>query len=149
MAKANPLFVDSTKLPGDSIGTQFELSRVLLYDEESLLVLITNQLGEVTSMPMTLNEEDVYQTRVWLRHQKSFTYQFVIEKGGQRVLQSVPKQARAQYAILERWEPVLAEPGAVVHLEPEPVDRAPEAASPTRIPEHARSVASLIEKFRF
>lgn len=144
MAKANPLFIDSTKMTGDSIGTQFELSGVAIYEDEELFVLITNSLGEVTQMPLHINGDFNYQTKAWLRHQKSFTYQYVIDKGGQRFLQSVAKQARAQYAILDSWEPVLAEPGALPAREAETA-----APSPANIPEHVKSVASLMEKFGF
>lgn len=143
MAKANPLFIDSTKMTGDSIGTQFEVSRVAVYENETLVVLITNHLNEVTRTPLNINADLEYQTRVWLGHQKTFTYQFAIEKGGQRILQSVPKKARAQYAILEKWEPVLAEPDAVVEAEAGMTDLQ------TTIPEHAKTVARLIEKFGF
>lgn len=143
MAKANPLFIDSTKMTGDSIGTQFELSRVALYEDEELFVLITNSLGEVTQMPLKINADLNYQTKAWLRHQKSFSYQYVIEKKGTRFLQSVSKQARAQYAIIDIWEPVLAEPGALPARQAEP------AISPGNIPDHVKSVASLMEKFGF
>ncbi len=143
MAKANPLFIDSTKMTGDSIGTQFEVSKIAIYEDEVLVVLITNHLNEVTRTLMNLNEDMGYQARVWLGHQKTFTYQFAIEKGGQRILQSIAKKARAQYAILEKWEPVLAEPDAVAEGE------AAAPAPQTTIPEHARTVANLIEKFNF
>lgn len=146
MAKANPLFIDSTKLHGDSIGTQIELSRVLLYEGEDLAVLITNHLGEVRQVTMTINEDLNYQTKVWLNHQKTFSYQFVINQGDKRFLQSVEKKARAQYAIVERWQPVLAEPGAEV-LPKEVAERV--ALSGTNIPDHVKSVASLIDKFGF
>ncbi len=144
MAKANPLFIDSTKMTGDSIGTQFELSGVGLYEDEEIFVLITNALGEVTQMPLKMNADCNYQTKAWLRHQKSFYYQYVIEKNGQRFLQSVAKQARAQYAILDKWEPVLAEPGALPAREAQPA-----ISAPANIPDHVKSVASLMEKFGF
>ncbi len=143
MAKANPLFIDSTKMTGDSIGTQFELSAVCLYEDEELFVFITNQTGEVTQMPLKMNADLNFQTKAWLRHQKSFSYQYVIEKGGQRFLQSVSRQARAQYAILDVWEPVLADPDAM------PAREAEIASEPANIPDHVKSVASLIEKFGF
>ncbi len=143
MAKSNPLFVDSTKLSGDSIGTQIELGQIGLYEGEELYVLITNHLGEVRHVTMNLNSELTYQTRVWLNHQKTFAYQFVIQKDGKRILQSVEKKARAQYAIVDRWEPVLAEPN--------PIEVEPQQAveTNTNIPDHVKSVASLIEKFGF
>lgn len=145
MAKANPLFIDSTKMVGDSIGTQFEVSKIALYEGEGLFVLITNHLGTVTRMPMVLNEELNYQTKVWLAHQKQFSYQFVIEKDGQRVLQSAPQKNRAKYAILEKWEPVLAEeqadPGEPCELSISEMQ--------TNIPELSKSLAGLIDKFGF
>lgn len=145
MAKANPLFIDSTKMTGDLIGTLIELKDVILYDEETLHVLITNHLGQISHQPMALNEDLNYQSRVWLNHQKNFTYQFVVAKGENRFLESVPKQARAQHAIVDEWVPVLAEPGSVL---PNNFDMRPAApAANTRIPEHAKSVASLLEKF--
>ena len=145
MAKANPLFIDSTKMVGDSIGTQFEVSKIALYEDEALFVLITNHLGTVTRMPMVLNEELNYQTKVWLAHQKTFSYQFVIEKNGERILQSALQKNRAKYAILEKWVPVLAEahadPGVPCELS------VPEMQS--NIPELSKSLASLIDKFGF
>lgn len=139
--KTNPLFVDSTKMTGDSIGTQIELSRIALYEGEVLKVIVTDHMSEVTSMEMNLNEELNYQARVWMRHQKSFTYQFVIEKDQRRILQSAPKQVRAKYAILDQWTPVLAEENIP------PVET--EAPVSANIHTQVRSVASLIEKFRF
>lgn len=145
MAKANPLFIDSTKMVGDSIGTQFEVSRVALYDDEALFVLITNDVGAVTRQKMNLNDELNYQARVWLGHQKSFTYQFALEKNEQRILQSAPKKARVKYAILEKWEPVLADEHADQGAPPEvSVDQ-----MQANIPEMTKSVASLIDKFGF
>lgn len=142
--KSNPLFVDSTKMTGDSIGTQFELGKILIYDEDSLHVCVTLPGGEVTEMKMTLNAEGNFQAKVWLRHQKSFSYQFVIERDGKRILQSVARQARAQYAILDQWEPVLAEPNALPAKSMESL-QTPHAS----IPDHVKSVASLMEKFGF
>jgi hypothetical protein len=145
MAKANPLFIDSTKMIGDSIGTQFEVSKIALYEGEGLFVLITNHLGTVTRMPMVLNEELNYQTKVWLAHQKQFSYQFVIEKDGQRILQSAPQKNRAKYAILEKWEPVLAEE----HADPGEPCELSVSEMQTNIPELSKSLAGLIDKFGF
>lgn len=145
MAKANPLFIDSTKMHGDSIGTQVELSRVVLYEGEDLFVLITNHLGEVREVRMSINEDLSYQTRVWLNHQKTFSYRFVINQGEKHFLQSVEKKARAQYAIVDRWEPVLAEARAVSTGEE---FESATALGPS-IPDHVKSVASLIDKFGF
>lgn len=145
MAKANPLFIDSTKMVGDSIGTQFEVSKIALYEDEALFVLITNHLGTVTRMPMVLNDELNYQTKVWLAHQKTFSYQFVIEKNGERFLQSASQKNRAKYAILEKWEPVLAEE----HADPGELPELSMDQMQTNIPELSKSLASLIDKFGF
>jgi hypothetical protein len=145
MGKANPLFIDSTKMTGDLIGTLIELEKVVLYESETLYVLITLPSGEVQHMAMTINDDLNYQTRVWLNHQKAFTYQFAIGEGEKRILESVPKQARAQHAIVEEWVPVLSEPGAAIQTKAE--FRPPPVNPAHRIPEHAKSVASLLEKF--
>lgn len=145
MAKANPLFIDSTKMVGDSIGTQFEVSQIALYEDEALFVLITNHLGTVTRMPMVLNEDLNYQTKVWLAHQKTFSYQFVIEKNGERVLQSALQKNRAKYAILEKWVPVLAE----AHADPGIPCELGVSEIQSNIPELSKSLASLIDKFGF
>jgi hypothetical protein len=151
MAKSNPLFVDSTILHGDRIGTQIELAGALIYDDESLMVVVTNHLGESHHISMraadgTLN----YQARAWLGHQKTVTYQFVIEKNGQRILESPKKQGRAQYAILDTWEPILAEKGtpALNAAIVEPVEPHKDEAH-VSTGEYAKSVASLIEKWGF
>lgn len=144
MSKANPLFIDSTKMTGDLIGTLVELEKVVLYEGETLYVLVTLKTGEVQHLPMTVNDELNYQTRVWLNHQKTFTYQFAIGQGDKRILETAPKQARAQHAIIEEWQPVLSEPGAVI----QPKTEFRPAINPAhRIPEHAKTVASLLEKF--
>lgn len=145
MAKANPLFIDSTKMVGESVGTQFELSRVALYEGEGLFVLITTHQGTVTRMPMILNDELNYQAKVWLAHQKTFSYQFVIEKDGTRILQSAPQKNRAKYAILEKWEPVLAD----AHADPGTPPEISVSEMQTNIPELSKSLASLIDKFGF
>ncbi|MGE4133579.1 MAG: hypothetical protein AB7F86_18225 [Bdellovibrionales bacterium] len=144
MIKANPLFVDSTKMTGETIGTHVELNGVAVYEEETLFVLITDHLGGTQQFAMHLNDELVYRARVWLSHQRTFSYQFVIVRGDLILLESASKQARAQHAVTDRWEPVLAEPGSLLsaRLEtPMPRDNS--------IPEQAKSLASLIEKFRF
>jgi hypothetical protein len=149
MAKANPLFVDSTKLHGDCIGTQFELNNVLIYDDETLAVFVTNHLGKTVRMPMKHSDTGTFEARVMLSHQKPVTYQFVIEKNGQAIFQSTAVQARAQYAIIEDWQPVET-------TEPLPVTVETGATPPpTRAPDrelnmaadYALTIKALIEKW--
>lgn len=157
MAKSNPLFVDSTKLQGDAIGSQFELTKVLIYDDEALAVIVTNHLGSSQRVLMKFNENvGHYEARALLNHQKSITYQFVIERSGRRILQSAPKQTRAQYAILEEWEPLRSR-GMVLagHVDPADLPDAKPAGAASSVPapesnwpaESARNVKSLIEKW--
>lgn len=143
MAKSNPLFVDSTLLHGDRIGTQIELGKILLYDDESVVLILTNHLNESRHVPMKLGEEGNYQTRVFLSHQKTITFRFVVEKEGRVLLQSAIYHARAQYAILEEWKPVFEEP--TVALNPPTTPKAKHSV-PT-VAEYTRGVASLIEKW--
>ena len=147
MAKSNPLFVDSTLLHGDRIGTQFELSRILIYDEESVIVTITNHLGEVHHVVMKSTDDGAYQAKVWLSHQKMITYRFSVERGGRSLFESREYKARAQYALLEDWQPI-DEP-AVLTENPSPAPALPVAVRDTPPPalNYTRSVASLIEKW--
>lgn len=152
--KANPLFVDSTKLYGGCIGTQFELNRLLIYDDETLAVLVTNHDGKTVRIPMPFCDESTYAANVMLSHQKPITYQFVIEKNGQVIFKSLAFQSRAQHAIVEDWQPVESE----TLLPPiyEPAALAPTAsASPPASPvtdvraaaDYAMSIKALIEKW--
>ena len=109
MTKSNPLFVDSTKTRGDLIGTQIELRNVMVYDDETLSVLVTNNHGMSTRTPLKVLDYRSYDARVHLNHQTHVTYQFVIEKDGQILWLSAQHTGRAQYAIVEVWEPLIDE----------------------------------------
>ena len=109
MTKSNPLFVDSTKFRGDPIGTQIELRKAMVYDDEQLFVLVTNNQGMTTRTPMKVLDYRSYEARVHLNHQTHVSYQFVIERDGKLQFQSMQYTGRAQYAIVEDWEPVLGE----------------------------------------
>jgi len=145
MAKSNPLFVDSTILHGDRIGTQIELGKILPYDDEMVVVQITNQLGEIQRVVMKLNDEHRYHARVWLGHQKSITYRFVIEKDGKEFLQSSTRQGRAQYAIIDDWVPVLPDGHVQFPIEKSSLE-IPQASGAV-LGEYVSSVANLIDKW--
>jgi hypothetical protein len=147
MAKSNPLFVDSTKFHGDRIGTQIELNNVMVYDDEILVVKIIDHSDEEHRVPMQMLNECVYVARVWLSHQKTISYWFEIEKDGQTLLASSRHQARAQYAIIEDWQPQL--PNQQAETEAMPVDGANALGigeSPWAA-DYASTVESLIEKW--
>jgi hypothetical protein len=144
MAKNNPLFVDSTLLHGDRISTQIELHKVLIYDDETLFVVLTNQLGETQRVPMKLSTELNFQARVWLGHQKSITFRFVLEKRGREALQSATYKARAQYALIEDWEPAWGDDVAKIKEDAKPLALLPNAPLPG---DYASTVSSLIQKW--
>lgn len=146
MTKTNPLFVDSTKLHGDSIGTHVELKNVMVYDGEELILLVTNHQGVAIRVPMKASEERSFEARIHLNHQKAITYQFVIEKDGRTVLQSAVYRGRAQYALIEDWQPL----GVTGAPTPEPAKLAGTAKDATEKGwpgEYAKSVRGLIEKW--
>ena len=142
MTKMNPLFVDSTKFQGDLIATQFELKNLVVYDTEALYVVVTNEKGIAMRMQMKPMEKDGYEARVHLNLQTPITYQFIIESEGKRILQSVPEKTRVQYAIVEDWRPVLADPTQIFEMEslqdaPVRVAEPPAATLPPRKPNAA------------
>jgi hypothetical protein len=144
MAKSNPLFVDSTKLHGDRIGTQVELCNVMIYDDEALLVVITDHQGGNHRVPLKVSDDRNYQGRVWLGHQKAIHYYFVVEKNGRMLWRSANFQGRAQYAIIEEWQPVV---GEIDNLRPpEPSLSLEHEAQPVPV-NYLTSVSSLIDKW--
>jgi len=144
MTKLNPLFIDSTKTHGDSIGTHVELKNVAVYDGEDLFVVVTNHQGVAMRVPMKMQvDENNYEARVHLNHQKAITYQFVVEKDGQLVLQSATLRTRAQYAIIEDWQPIGADTPPPVAA-PADDGRDPNKPWPG---EYAKSVKGLIDKW--
>lgn len=148
MAKNNPLFVDSTLLHGDRIGTQIELNQVMVYEGESVSVLIINHLGESRQVPLKANDEGGFQARVFLSHQKVITYRFLLERDGKVFLQSTAKQLRVQYAIIEDWSPAQSgeEVPSAVLSEPKPVAKRPLLEKPFKS-EYTKDVVALIEKW--
>jgi hypothetical protein len=153
MTKMNPLFVDSTKFQGDTIASQIELSDVFVYDDELVFVLMTNHLGVRSKSPMKRVTEWTFEARMHLNHQKTVAYQFVIEKEGAIVMQSAVHKSRAQYAIIEKWQPCL-EPEAIeaaiapLVKESLPPQRPPMPRRDANWPkEYSSSVKSLIDKW--
>ena len=110
MTKSNPLFVDSTKFHGEQIGTKIELNRILVYNDEKVIAVVTDHEGKAQRIPMEPTEENGrYEARVWLSHQKPVTYRFVIERNGSAQLRTAERKSRAQYAIIEDWDPIISD----------------------------------------
>jgi hypothetical protein len=112
MTKSNPLFVDSTKTRGDLIASQIELRNCQIFDDEQLFVLVTNNHGMSTRTQMKVLDYRSYDAKVHLNHQTHVTFQFIIEKDGKVLWLSAQHNARAQYVIVEMWEP-LTDPNAI------------------------------------
>lgn len=110
MSRTNPLFVDSTKLYGETIATQFELEGLLLRDDEKVSAKIIRKNGEEMIIPMRLIDNGNYEGRTWLGHQESFNLQFFVTVGPNVVLSSRPKRMVATYVISEKWQPNLESP---------------------------------------
>jgi hypothetical protein len=103
-SKLNPLFVDSTKGFGESVGTRVELSGVSVLAGESVFARIQDKFGRDQIVSLA-KEENVYAGRIWLTHQQMITYEFFIEKDGVRVANSVPRQILASHMIIDQWHP--------------------------------------------
>jgi hypothetical protein len=103
--KSNPLFIDSTKFHGDLISTQFELRRILVYEGETIFVVISRDQGDSRRFPMKLMDDGSYSARMHLNHQTLITYRFEIEIEGKVIFSSASYRARVQYAIVNDWEP--------------------------------------------
>lgn len=162
MTKSNPLFVDSTKFHGDLIGTQIELRNVMIYDGEALFAVVVNQQGQPKRMPMKQMDERSFDVRLHLNHQTKISYRFEVERDGRIFLRSPDYTGRAQYAILEEWQPILdgVTPPPVVTMvqganpappaAPPSPPKSPEAPTPpTWARDSAANVRSLLDKFEF
>lgn len=164
MTKHNPLFVDSTKFHGDVICTQIELKNVILHDGEILLVMITNHQDVSRRLQMKPVDDRTYEAKIHLNHQTPVTYRFVIEKDGERVFQSANLKARAQYALIEDWEPFFKDdedqtespaPAETPQSPTEdskaekPAPQSPALPTASRVRETSMNVRTIIEKWGF
>jgi hypothetical protein len=156
MAKNNPLFVDSTKLRGDRIATQIELTNILLYDDEAAFILIQTPQDGILKIPLRLSEESLleenrYEAQAWLGHQDTVSYKFTIEKFGTLLFQSAWEEVRAQYAIVTPWKPKLIDAAELPQTQPTPqAESAYDKRRPmTSVESSAHGLSSLIDKWGF
>jgi hypothetical protein len=154
MTKSNPLFVDSTRFHGDLIATHIELKNVILRDGENLYVNVTNHQGVLRRLVMKPLDERSFEAKLHLNHQTLTTYQFVIEKDGLPLYFSAALKTRAQYALIETWEPVLDDSVGAPAIEiVQEEEAAPAPATPAKrsdsnwARESSMNVATLIEKW--
>jgi len=151
MSKTNPLFVDSTKMRGDRIGTQVEVQNIILHDGEKLFITVLGQQGQPMNTELEPMDETSYGGRVLLKHLEGISYQFVIEAGEARLFHSTIKQARAEHALVDKWEPVMEEVVSLMDLKREEIAASPAASAPSSdrkwISDAARTGQSLLEKW--
>ena len=147
MTKTNPLFVDSTKIRGDRIGTQVELNKVILYDGEKLFVTILAEQGQPVHTPMEAMDEHSFGACILLKHLEKFSYQFVIEENERRVFQSGILHGRAEHAVVATWEPATEEVVPLLEVKREVAATPAPPSRPAWISNAARAAESLVEKF--
>lgn len=154
MAKSNPLFVDSTLLRGDTIGTQIELGDVLLFDGEALYLVLLNENSEEICLPMAATGDTSYEAFVRLVHQRPVRFYFGIAKEGELLYRTHDYERIAMYALIETWNPIevyqpLLKPAAPVADEPVAIEN-PAGTVKEEVPlanldnSHARSAPVLM-----
>jgi len=154
--KSNPLFIDSTKFHGDVICTQFDLRHILIYDDETVFVIVNTAEGESTRMPMKALDEGGYSARVHLNHQTLISYRFEIEKAGSAFLYSRGFKTRVQYAIVTDWSPTDEDPKTFAEVSQGSTSIVPfedKSGSPLAREEWPRtqvaSIRSMMDRFGF
>ena len=103
--KENPLFVDSTKTRGDNIKALFELSDLLLRDNERLIIKVVEEPQGRQHEVLLRTDEDAYNARVFLQHQNKIRYQFVVLDETKVLMTSRIYEDRVNYLIENKWEP--------------------------------------------
>ncbi len=147
MTKNNPLFVDSTKLPGDLIPCHVELKKILLLDGEHLSLHLLNHEGQLIKKEMEPSEQNCFETRLHLNHQTQIHYQFVIEdENKEEIFKSQVYTERAQYALVEDWEPCADKPSLPTMNSPK---TEPTLSGSTWRREPTPSYRELMEKWGF
>lgn len=139
MAKHNPLFVDSTLLRGDSIGTQIELSDVVVLEGEAIYLVLLNEDNEETCMALNQIGDTSYDVFVRLVHQRPVTFYFGIAKDGELLFRSQDYQRIASYALLETWIP------KEIPVESKKAATAPPLTEKSRVPLAGIDAAELSE----
>ncbi|MDC0980141.1 hypothetical protein OAQ84_00250 [Bdellovibrionales bacterium] len=106
MSRSNPLFVDSTKSNGDGVGTQIELTGLVLREDERASCLLTDSKGRERYILLKDEGEGRFSGQTWLNHQEEITLRFIVEgEGGGSVIESPLIKREASYALVEAWSP--------------------------------------------
>ena len=102
--KENPLFVDSTKTRGDNIKVNFELSNLLLRDDERLILKVIEEPQGRQHEVLMRSQDNLYTARLFLQHQNKIKFQFVVLKDDKVELVSPAFDDRAHYIIESLWD---------------------------------------------
>lgn len=156
MTKGNPLFVDSTKLKSDSIGVHIELTNLILHDEESVFIKVTNEKGQINRTALKYSsEEGVAQGQLWLFHQQKVTYQFYIVKDQNIIFTTDVVESRASYILQHKWQPcfktssLLKVQKSVSSPKPKSKERSQKKAANESVSRGVERVSSVMAKWGF
>ena len=107
MKKNNPLFVDSTKFHGDTVATEVELTKLLLFEGEEVFINILDGQQVVQKQKLIYeSESQIYKVCVWLNYQKVIKYFFSIEQENNIVFKTQERSTKATYLIKDEWAPM-------------------------------------------
>jgi len=101
MKKANPLFVDSTKMSGDTVATKVELRGITPFDGELIQVKVTERSGDQQSVDLERKDDTLVTGYIILHHQQEFVYEFTVSRMGEILHKTEPKSIRAFYVLEE------------------------------------------------
>lgn len=152
--KQNPLFIDSTKIQGDSIKVQFELKNLLLYDGETLHLKLYEAPQKQLHERQMEYEDKFWTTKIFLRHKNQILFQYFIKKGDRVLFQSPVHQQLSCYVVESLWEPDFQESSLDQELEKHLQDsRAFHpyslAKSASRMDDPKLSLGGLVKKWGF
>ena len=106
--KHNPLFVDSTKVHGDSVPTIFELYRIFLYEGEKVYLYVEESNGNFHREVLKFNEKNqCWSTYLYLAHQTRVRFQYIIKNNDEVVFKSQQYSDLAKYNLETQWSPCL------------------------------------------
>lgn len=113
MGKHNPLFADSTLLRGHEIRTVIELHGVMLYEGESLYLVMINSEGQEKYARMR-DEVTHFEVMVLLSHEVPAHFYFGVESDQKLLFRSLTIQRVPRYTLIETWAPANASHSSLI-----------------------------------
>jgi hypothetical protein len=104
--KANPLFVDSTKVQGDVIITVVELENAPTEQGDSVFISFQPNDGaeEIRSLRREPDSQ-IWKCQLYLQHQNTVRFHFFITRNDELFAKSKIRYLKASYAWQEEWVP--------------------------------------------